>query len=385
MRRLFAGLCAGAVLGTVAPTLHAQQPERRDIAIQGDFAEDDVLYDAYLPNGFTNNAIVVPGVALFCEGGVTTDTFINATEPDIYTRVDQFARRNNLDASSTQVMILDIEIPVKLFEYFNEDKLDPALVPDMLEALKRRIRIFAEYFPVARVGLFGTVNPHPHGNESFSSRREAYIRLGQEGVYDNIDLFVPVLYQRFGWHDFDRETVLRLTARMTRQGVEEARALRDSRGRGRPAYPLLAVVIFNSTSPHDETQNDPTYLRHQVEVLRCMGVKDWAIWVGPDSLGEIIVEDPLPPLERLPLSKLLSPILCPTDYNGDGRHDDRDTFFFQYYFLTNDHRADLNLDTAYNAADIAAYVTHASAGSLGCPLAGENARHCETAANLSPE
>ena len=355
-------VCALVALSGVTRRLSAQSLERREIVIQDRFASDDVLYDVYLPSGFTNGAMVVAGVSLYCEGGLSVEAFVNATDDQILARIQQFANRNHLDRYCTKVLILDIEVPYKLFDYYSLPTKERS---HMVEGLKRRIHLFKQQFPIAQVGLFGTVIPHPHGNEGFAPRREGYEFLGQQGVYDEIDLFVPVLYQRFGWEDFGPEDLHKFISRMTRQGVVESLALRDSRGRGRPIYPLLSVEIFN-TSPHNETQNDPELVRFQVEVLRCAGVKRWGIWVGPDPLADWNVGDPLPPLERVDLQTFLSRIACRVDYNGNGEHDSADADLFQMLYYMRDIRADLTLDGQINNNDIAEFVSHISVSGAPC-------------------
>jgi hypothetical protein len=95
----------------------------------------------------------------------------------------------------TRTIIIDIEKPhpSNIGQY-----------PGAVDAYKTRVRAARAAFPRAKLGLYGTLVPDERGDPNdpkYEARRIALVKAGFNGLYDDLDYLVPVLYPRFGCDD----------------------------------------------------------------------------------------------------------------------------------------------------------------------------------------
>jgi hypothetical protein len=97
------------------------------------------------------------------------------------------------DLASTLIIDIEKPHPSNLSDY-----------PGAVDAYKTRIRAARAAFPRAKLGLYGTLVPDERGDANdprYAARRIALVKAGFNGLYDDLDYLVPVLYPRFGCDD----------------------------------------------------------------------------------------------------------------------------------------------------------------------------------------
>jgi hypothetical protein len=114
---------------------------------------------------------------------------------------------------------------------------------------------------------------------------------GEQGLYDELDYLVPVLYPRFGPND--PKAAWRSYRAYTEQGIEGSRQLLRSDKTSLPLLPVTGFRIANSpaNTQHDDDLlldlpiDDPLghTLRVQLGVMAEKGVQQVVFWVGEDS------------------------------------------------------------------------------------------------------
>lgn len=163
-------------------------------------------------------------------GSAEYNTFINTTQAEVECRLSVFLKNHAnefnatpdglgcRDASGTilsacpidngvrqcwksakaQIIIMDLERPhpMDLNQYSNQsDRID------VENAYKTRIAAANSTFPLATIGLYGTVVPDGQGDANAPTYKNGHDRLveaGNRGLFDNLDYLVPVVYPRFG-------------------------------------------------------------------------------------------------------------------------------------------------------------------------------------------
>jgi hypothetical protein len=84
-------------------------------------------------------------------------------------------------------------------------------------------------------------------DEEYVARKQALVKAGDCGMFDEVDFLVPVAYPRFGptdgaaWNTYEP---------YTRLAIEGSRELRRSDGSSLPVVPFLTVSIANGNSNH---------------------------------------------------------------------------------------------------------------------------------------
>ncbi len=184
--------------------------------------------------------------------------------------------------------ILDIEKPVQprefgafIEELEAEDNME--LFGQYIDAFRRRIQAAREVLPNARIAMYGVIVPHSWGDPDLPPQQKimsGYWAAEEYGFYDDADLLIPIIYQRFGPDDnkFDRlddYTIL---------GWEEANNLRRTDGTSIPVVPMTTFKIYNGGSPYTKTPVDPENLLYQINVLRDLGVHEFLFWNGKDEI-----------------------------------------------------------------------------------------------------
>ena len=374
---------AAIVLAAASTALHAQTAERKEIAVQGKFADASTLSTYYLPAGFTNDVLYVPGWAVYASGGTTVAQFSDPGNDyliDYYLDAWITDTDNNIDPNTTAVVIMDIEFPVKIYEYSTLGMSDYA---DCLYGLTTRIAKVRAAFPYATLGLHSTVAPTGTMNY-FTNRGPSYEMLAQDGAFDDLDVWVPSLYIGVSYNELAWSSVLSRIETISGQGLDEALALNDLEDAmmnplfptPKGIYPILAFENYGGV--HNEKQMHPMELAHQINFVRdwldTNGLpKQWAIWIGDYEDGTGMgspIADTTSPLD-LPscvsttiglrsLDDMLAEIVCRADMDGDGDIDSDDTTVFTALFNANDPRADFTGDGTFNNSDINAFANAAS-------------------------
>jgi hypothetical protein len=250
---------------------------------------DDVrsLEDA----GVKNDSWFVHGYAVGAHSSITEDEFFAATEEDIRTKLLAYlADKVELDPETTDYVILDIEHPVHprtLGGYLNpsHDLYDPAQFTRIINAFTLRISVARELFPNAQLGLFAVTTPHPFGDATLDAqvtRQGGFLAASAAGLYDDLDVLCPVIYQRFGRSDARHHSI----EPYTQLGVDSAELLRRSDGTTPSIMPVMSLAIFNGGSANHEQPILVEDLAAQIGVLQERGYTKWLIWNDDDTIGD---------------------------------------------------------------------------------------------------
>ncbi len=238
--------------------------------------------------GVGNHAWCAHGSALLAGSGTEMEDFLSTSYEDIRAQFADYVDRKALTPGTTDLVILDIEKPVQPREFGSfieeleaEDNME--LFGQYIDAFRRRIQAAREVLPNARIAMYGVIVPHSWGDPDLPSQQKimsGYWAAEEHGFYDDADILVPIIYQRFGPDDnkFDRlddYTIL---------GWEEANDLRRSDGSSIPVVPMTTFKIYNGGSPYTKTPVEPENLLYQVNVLRDLGVHEFLFWNGKDEI-----------------------------------------------------------------------------------------------------
>lgn len=242
------------------------------VAVQGAFFEDELRCG-------TPDAISIHGFALLqydlTDLDYDTAAEFRNTDPeaDVENSLLQYAMTHGIadPANEDRIIILDIEKeshPSDLWDH-------PSEFDDIVEGLKRRIIGARMAFPNAKLGLYGTLVPDRHGDETddvYEARLVALQDAEAAGLfddltwnsttYDGLDYLVPILFPRFGCgipegeEEADCEgsetTGYAAIGAYTELGIEGSRMIADL-----PILPLLTVRIHNGNSDyHDDLVRD---------------------------------------------------------------------------------------------------------------------------------
>ncbi|MDP7030210.1 MAG: hypothetical protein QF733_08320 [Phycisphaerales bacterium] len=264
---------------------------------QSRYADDPVsLGEA----GVVNDAWMVNGYAVYASKNMNEDEFLGATEADVRDALESYLEaRHDLDPATSNYVILDIEHPYhpKDFGRF----LDPSNAwydlmkfHEVIDAYKLRISVARDLLPNARLGLFGVTTPHPFGNpllEAQIVRQDGFEAAGAAGLYDELDVVCPVIYQRYGPSDSRHH----LLEQYTRMGAESALALQRTDGTSLEVMPLMSLAVFNGGSADHKLPITVEDLATQIAVLEDLGFQDWMIWAGNDTIADtdVLVTDHL--------------------------------------------------------------------------------------------
>jgi hypothetical protein len=250
---------------------------------------DDVssLEDA----GIKNDSWMLHGYAVVAPNNITVEAFFAATEGDVRAKLLAYlADKVELDPETTDYVILDIEHPVhpQTFGSYldpSHDLYDPIQFGRIMNAFTLRISVARELFPNAQLGLFGVTTPHPFGDATLDAqvtREGGFLAASAAGLYDDLDVLCPVIYQRFGRSDARHHSI----EPYTQLGVDSAELLRRSDGTTPSIMPVMSLAIFNGGSANHEQPILVEDLAAQIGVLQERGYTKWLIWNDDDTIGD---------------------------------------------------------------------------------------------------
>jgi len=264
---------------------------------QSRYADDPI---ALQNAGVVNDSWMVNGYAVYASEIVDEAEFLGATEADVREALESYLdARQDLDPLTSDYVILDIEQPFhpKHFGRFldpSHEWYDPMKFHDVIDAYRLRIGVARELLPNARLGLFGATTPHSFGDallEAQISRQDGFEAAGAAGLYDQLDVVCPIIYQRFGPSD-SRHHCLEA---YTRLGAESAMQLQRTDGTVLEVMPIMSLAIFNGGSADHKLPVTVEDLATQIAVLQDLGFQDWMIWSGNDTVADtdLLVTDHL--------------------------------------------------------------------------------------------
>lgn len=225
------GGCSGDRIGQSTSELHLSPPVR--VANQNGFYSGTPTCGATKGVASIGTGWWLPCDTLACPGGSTEfNTFVNKTQAQVECRLSVLLKNNPTEFNATpegtgcrdssgtilsecplyggvrtcwksarqQVVIIDFEQPhpMDLYKYTNLN-----IRKKVENAYKTRIRAADTTFPLATIGLYGTVVPDGNGvvvpGGAYDQGHAKLVEAGTRGLFDPpLDTLVPVLYPRFG-------------------------------------------------------------------------------------------------------------------------------------------------------------------------------------------
>lgn len=288
---IFCLLAACAAPATAEKTSPLGDPVSIHVSAQND------PYTQFLDCGGTAGVITISGHWVLQQGtfGSSFATFLSKTQAQIEARLDTYlATYPGVDPNGTETIILDIESPhpQNLYTYSSADQAA------IVAAYKVRIAAARSKFPNARLGLYGTLNPDPQGratNAVYLARHDALVLAGQEGLFDQLGVLVPVLYIRFGCADAGPcDAAWPTLTAYTQLGIDGSRDLAAL-----PLLPYMSFSVLNGNSLFkdvvllDLALTDPlaATLGSQLATLQNASVAEAVLWNGYNTTA---VRDPNP-------------------------------------------------------------------------------------------
>lgn len=257
-------------------------------------AAQNTRYSQPLPCGAQTGVIVISGHFFLQVGAPNTPdlaAFVGKKQDEIEARLDHYISAHpEVSTQTSEILMMDVEDPhPKDLHTYTPSEQDA-----IVAAYKTRIAGLKVKFPRAKLCMYGTLNPDGRGrpeNRTYQDRLEALKEAGTEGLYDQLDYLVPVLFPRFGPNDpAGAWTSYRA---YTEQGIDGSRQLLRSDKTSLPVLPVTGFRIANSpenTAHSDELLldlpvSDPLYstLRVQLDVMAEKKVSLVVFWVGMDS------------------------------------------------------------------------------------------------------
>ena len=230
------------------------------------------------PYIFDNAAWSMGGWGLQSQSNFTITQFIDRTDAQIRSAIQNYINVTTLDANTSDLVMLDIEWPIKPRDW-GQTQHD-AIRDDYLNAVRRRVEIAREELPNARLGFFAIIQPPAFGNASqawLDTTYAGYQRAGELGVYDDLDVFVPQIYAPFGATDPSFWSI----GNYTHAGITYTQALTDSLGQTRPVVPLFSFHNHNGSSLHNGELHATSILSEQIHIAYgYSSVESVAIWTA---------------------------------------------------------------------------------------------------------
>jgi hypothetical protein len=216
------------------------------------------------------------------------DAFLNVERSEVEDQIQRFLDQHSDVSSLTKALvIMDIEKPFPSGFHRHPPRTRARLV----RAFATRAEAARRKLPNAKLGFYGTLVPDARGRQDdkeYVARKQALVKAGECGMFDEVDFLVPVAYPRFGptdgaaWNTYEP---------YTRLAIEGSRELRRSDGSSLPVVPFLTVSVANGNSNHHEDilldlqTPDPldATLGVQLDVLLALRVRTAVFWVGKNS------------------------------------------------------------------------------------------------------
>ena len=254
--------------------------------------------------GISNRAVTISGRATMSEKEISRTDFIGAKDEEIRSKLTDFLEEHELPREN-DLVILDMEpekiAPRHLGEFENDKKLQR----DLIAAYRRRIRVARQVLrqtrrPGLKLGLYQVIVPDGKGRPSaeFDQRMRGYLAAGEQGMYDQLDVICPVLYQRFGADDATPETLRKWTDASSRQGIERSLDLTRRNGTRIPLAPLLSFWIFNGQSDNHRDAVQPKSLARQLRIVQdAAGIGAIVFWSAWQTVEEMqTANEPVEPI-----------------------------------------------------------------------------------------
>jgi hypothetical protein len=256
-------------------------------SLQNRYADQDVVAEL-TPLGITNRAVTLSGRATRSEKEISEEDFVGADTGTIHTALTEFLERHELPRAN-DLVILDMEpqgfAPRQLGDFENE----PSRQRKLIAAYRRRIRVARRVLretgcPGLRLGLYQVIVPDGRGKstDGFEQRLRGYVAAGDQGMYDELDVICPVLYQRFGSKDATSETLRKWIAAATQQGIDGSLTLTRKNGTRLPLVPILSLWVFNGGSKSNREAVPPRSVGRQLRIVQgASGVEAilfWSVW-----------------------------------------------------------------------------------------------------------
>jgi hypothetical protein len=262
-------------------------------SLQNRYAEDS-LVNLLTSLGISNRAVTISGRATRSEKEISRTDFIGANAEEIRSRLTDFLDEHRLPRND-DLVILDMEpreiAPRNLGVFEDDKKLQRALIA----AYRRRIRVARQVLRQTghtglKLGLYQVIVPDGKGRTSpeFEQRMRGYREAGDQGMYDELDVICPVLYQRFGSDDAEPERLRRWIGAASRQGIDESLTLTRKNGTRIPLVPVLSFWAFNRNSQNNRDAVQPESVAHQLGIVQDAAGIDaivfWSGWQTPDEM-----------------------------------------------------------------------------------------------------
>ena len=265
-------------------------------------AAQETRYSQPLSCGVRTGVIVISGRHFMQSRSLEPpdlEAFLGRQQVEVEARLAEYAADHpEVSTQTTEILMMDVEVPHPNDLHERAPDEQAAIVI----AYKRRIAALATVFPMAKLCMYGTLNPDGRGrpeNELYQARLEALKTAGTQGLYDQLDYLVPVLYPRFGPND--PEAAWHSYRAYTEQGIDGSRQLLKSDNTSLPVLPITGFRIANKPGNTQHSRqllldlpvDDPLghTLRVQLGVMAEKGVQQVVFWVGKDS---DLLDDPNP-------------------------------------------------------------------------------------------
>jgi hypothetical protein len=260
------------------------------------------------PLRVSNRAVTLSGRATRSEREITEDDFVRAREPEIHARLSAFLDEHSLPRPN-DLVILDMEpedfAPRKLGEF--RGSRQRALIAAYARRIKVARQVLGETgLPGLRLGLYQVIVPDGRGRPSpeFRTRMDGYVAAGEQGMYDQLDVICPVLYQRYGPDDAAPSTLARWVAASSRQAIDGSLTLRRKNGGRIPLVPVLSFWVLNGRSTNDRDAVTPRSVARQLLIVQeAIGIMAIVLWSGWQTTTEM--ENAREPVEAIDLESFL--------------------------------------------------------------------------------
>jgi hypothetical protein len=163
-----------------------------------------------------------------------------------------------------------------------------------------------------KLGLYQVIVPDGKGRSTpIEQSMRGYREAGEQGMYDELNVICPVLYQRFGSADAKPETLRKWLAASSKQGIAESLTLTRRNRSVLPLAPLLSFWVFNGNSDNNRDAVQPESLARQLrivqEAVRIDAIVFWSGWQTTEEMKtagkpveEIVIADFLDSVGSLP-------------------------------------------------------------------------------------
>jgi hypothetical protein len=283
-------------------------------SLQNRYAEDS-LVNELADFGISNRAVTISGRATRSEKDISRTDFLDAKAEEIRTKLEDFLEEHDLPRDN-DLVILDMEpkeiAPRHLGEFEHDKKLQRALIA----AYRRRIRVARQVMRQTKglkLGLYQVIVPDGKGRSTpeFEQSMRGYREAGEQGMYDQLNVICPVLYQRFGSDDAKPETLRKWLAASSKQGIAESLTLTRRNRSVLPLAPLLSFWVFNGNSDNNRDAVRPERLARQLRIVqdavRIEAIVFWSAWQTTEEMKtagkpveEIVIADFLDSVGSLP-------------------------------------------------------------------------------------